>query len=49
VKKLTGYFDRFGRLPRYETEALRKLVLDADVAYIRRQIEKRTKVSGAMA
>ena len=49
AKKLTGYFDRFGRLPRYETEALRKLGLDADVAYVRRQIEKRTKVSGAMA
>ena len=45
AKKLTAYFDRFGRLPRYETEALRKLGLDADVAYIRRQIEKRTKVS----
>ena len=49
AKKLTVYFDRFGRLPRYETEALRKLGLDADVAYIRRQIEKRTRVNGATA
>ena len=49
AKKLTVYFDRYGTLPRYETEALRKLGLDADVAYIRSQIEKRTKVSGATA
>ncbi len=49
AKKLSAYFDHFGRLPRYETEALRKLGLDADVAYVRRQIEKRTKVSGVMA
>ena len=49
AKKLTVYFDRFGRLPRYETDALRKLGLDADIAYIRRQIEKRTKLSGVIA
>ena len=40
AEKLTAYFDRFGRLPRYETQALRKLGLDADIAFIRRQIEK---------
>lgn len=49
AKKLTAYFDRFGRLPRYETEALRRLGLDADVAYIRNQIDKRANRSGAMA
>lgn len=49
AKKLTVYFDCFGRLPRYETAALRKLGLDADVAYIRAQIENRGKTSGAMA
>lgn len=40
AEKLTAYFDCFGRLPRYETEALRKLGLDADIAFIRRQIKK---------
>jgi tetratricopeptide (TPR) repeat protein len=49
AKKLTAYFDRFGRLPRYETGALRKLGLDADVAYIRRQIEKREIGNGKTA
>lgn len=41
AEKLTVYFDCVGRLPHYETEALRKLGLDADIAFIRRQIEKR--------
>jgi tetratricopeptide (TPR) repeat protein len=45
-KLLTMYFERFGRLPRYETAALRKLGLDADVAYIRVRIEERSKVKG---
>lgn len=40
AENLTAYFDRFGRLPRYETEALRKLGVDADVAFIRRNIDK---------
>lgn len=37
------------RLPRYETEALRKLGLDADVAYIRARIEERSMIKGTAA
>jgi tetratricopeptide (TPR) repeat protein len=44
AEKLTIYFDRIGRLPRYETEALRRLGLDADIAFIRRQTEKRASM-----
>jgi tetratricopeptide (TPR) repeat protein len=47
AEKLTAYFDQFGRLPRYETEALRKLGLDANIAFIRRQIEK-AQANGSM-
>jgi tetratricopeptide (TPR) repeat protein len=43
AEQLTAYFDQIGRLPRYETEALRKLGLDADIAFIRRNIERSTK------
>jgi Tfp pilus assembly protein PilF len=49
AEKLTWYFDHIGRLPRYETEALRKLGLDADVAFIRRRIERHTTTSGVTA
>ena len=44
AEQLTVYFDQVGRLPRYETEALRRLGLDADIAFIRRQAEKRASM-----
>lgn len=49
AKRLVVYFDHFGRLPRYESEALRKLGLDSDVAYIRATIESRRKARSGEA
>jgi Tfp pilus assembly protein PilF len=43
AEQLTVYLDEIGRLPRYETQALRKLGLDADIAFIRRNIEMSNK------
>jgi hypothetical protein len=41
--RLQEYQFYFGRLPRYESEALAKLGLESDVVYLRSQIEARVQ------
>lgn len=43
TQRLEEYCDYFGRLPRYEREALQNLGVDTDVAYIRSRIQRRSK------
>jgi Tfp pilus assembly protein PilF len=49
AEQLTVYLDQIGRLPHYETQALRNLGLDADIAFIRRNIERSTKAESTPA